>query len=604
MGAPSPDAPTAVPPSTGSDEPAQRDLFDLAWRLGGLVDPPRQVQLPTPAPGVDEEFHVLTLPDDPDVQPEGRTVLATLRAVSEHAYLFVQQGAGVDDGEVDDAVRAFEDEVWPAVTEAFGLPPTPGVDGDPRIVILHADLGAVGGYVSHDDVYPKEVVARSNQREMVYLDLDFRPLGSAGYARVLAHELQHLIQFRLDADEATWVSEGLAEFAGDLVSETPRQYGSFLDQPDTQLNAWAVGGESGAHYGASGLFFDYLFEQIARDARELATERADGVDGVRAFLRAAGSARTFTGVVADWAVANSLDQAEGPYGYAGREVSAPDATVIEGEGRHEGEVRQFATDYLELSSDDFEGGVVFDFEGETEVPVLAAQTDADGTFWWSGRGDSMDATLTRELDLAGVRRATLTFRTWFDIERWFDYGYVVASQDGGRTWDVLAGGHTTTEDPLDVTYGPGYSGRSGGEEAPRWVEESVDLSAYAGSRVLVRFEYVTDDGLTRPGWAIDDIAVPEIGFLDGAESDVGGWHREGFRRLAGSLAQRFELRLITFGPGPAVEEIALDEGNRARVDLAGLGTEYGRAILVIVGATQGTMESAAYRYEISTAPME
>ncbi len=599
--------PTAVLPSTGRDEPRQRDLIDLAQRLRGLADAPRQVQLPTPAPGAVQEFDVVVLPSDPEEAPQVRTAFATLRAVSEHAYLFVEEGADVDDAEVDDAVRAFEEEVWPVVTATFGLPPTPGVDGDPRIVILHADLGsAVGGYVSHDDAYPSEVVPNSNQREMVYLDLGVRPLGSAGYARVLAHELQHLVQLRLDADEATWVSEGLAEVAADLVSESPREYESFLDQPDTQLNAWAAGGDSGAHYGASGLFFDYLLEQTGGDPGELAAEDADGVDGVRAFLRAVGSGRSFAELVADWAIANFLDEPDGPYGYRDRDVSAPGATAIDALGQHEGDVHQFAADYLELSSDDFDGGVVLDFEGQTDVAVLGAQTaaDVDGSFWWSGRGDSMDAMLTRELDLTGVAQATLTFRTWYDIERWFDYGYVVASRDDGRTWDVLAGSQTTTDDPLQVSYGPGYTGRSGGGEEPRWVDETIDLSAYAGSRVLLRFEYVTDDSMNEPGWAIDDVAVPELGFLDDAESDAGGWHREGFRRLAEPLAQDFELRLITLGTAPAVEEIALDEENRARVDLAALGTEYGRAVLVILGATEGTTEPATYRYEVSTAPIE
>ena len=590
----------ASAPSTGSDEPVPRDLVDLARRFGGGAELPREVLLPPPALGDEEEFALLILPADPEQPPERATVSATLRATSEHAYFFVERDSEVDDDVLDGAVAVFEDQVWPRVTEAFGLPPSPGVDGDPRITILHADLGpAVGGYVSGEDAYPTAVAAHSNQREMVYLNLGLGRLGSPAYAQVLAHELQHLIHRRHDADEEVWVNEGLSELAAGLLNEGRAFSGAFLDRPDTQLNAWAQGPPSGAHYGASGLFFAYLLEQTGGDVRELAAQPADGIAGVEAFLQAGGADRAFAELVADWAVANLLDRPEGPYGYREREVSAPATSVIEGPGRDEGEVHQFAADYLELRADDFAGEPLFVFEGETQVPVLAAQADADGAYWWSSRGDSIDATLTRELDLTAVQEATLTFRTWYDIERWYDYGYVAASRDGGRTWQALSGRQTTMDDPLEITYGPGYSGRSGGGETAAWVEERIDLSGYAGSRVLLRFEYLTDEGVNGPGWAIDDIAVPEIGFLDDAESDVGGWQRAGFRRLTGPLTQRFELRLVTLGPAPEVQSVPLDGQNRAELTLAGLGTEYQSAVIVIVGLTEGTTEPGRYRYEVT-----
>jgi hypothetical protein len=103
---------------------------------------------------------------------------------------------------------------------------------------------------------------------------------------------------------------------------------------------------------------------------------------------------------------------------------------------------------------------------------------------------------------------------------------------------------------------------------------------------------------------MDDVAVPEAGFLDDAEADAGGWERAGFRRVSAPLEQRFELRLVTFGAAPGVREIEPDGSNRAAVDLAGLGTEYQRAVLVVMGATDGTIERTAYRYHVgpSTAP--
>jgi hypothetical protein len=118
--------------------------------------------------------------------------------------------------------------------------------------------------------------------------------------------------------------------------------------------------------------------------------------------------------------------------------------------------------------------------------------------------------------------------------------------------------------------------------------------------VLLRFEYVTDDSSNAGGWALDDIAVSAIGFLDNAEGDAGGWHREGFRRVQAPIPQTFELRLITFGAAPAVEPVALDAANRAEVSLEGLGTAYQRAVLVVVATVDGTLVPARYTYEVDS----
>ncbi len=172
-------------------------------------------------------------------------------------------------------------------------------------------------------------------------------------------------------------------------------------------------------------------------------------------------------------------------------------------------MHQFAADYIEVKLP--AGEATFTFDGADTVPLLANEPHSGRGQWWSARGDSIDTTLTRELDLTGLASATLRFWTWFDIERWFDYGYVEVSTDGGATWKALPGRHTTDDDPLRQAYGPGYTGKSGGGEEPEWVEESIDLTPFAGGRVLLRFEYVTDGGVNTPGWAIDDISVPELG---------------------------------------------------------------------------------------------
>ena len=552
------------------------------------------MQLPPLKVGDVQQFELVNLPANAAQRPDEQPISATVRAVSDHAYFFFQNGS-MPESEVQAAVQSFEGTIWPKITALFGLPDIPGVDGDPRIVILHAALGGgVGGYVNGDDSYPKAVVRHSNQREMLYINDSVRPLGTAGYEHLVAHELQHLIHRAHGGDPETWISEGLSEYAGDYVAG-PTAYQSFLNEPDTQLNAWEDG--TNAHYGASALFIDYLPGQGATDIGKLAAEPGTGTDGVRKFLSDVGEKRSFEQVVADWAIANLLDQPAGPYSYPTRDVGPAATQRVSATGPVAADVHQFGTDYLELQATDFSGPVDVSFSADAQVPVIAGEAQANGAFWYSGRGDNIDATMTRELDLSKVKTATLTFRTWFDTERWFDWGYAEVSKDGGQTWQVLAGQHTSTDDPLGSSFGPGYTGRSGGGAQAAWVNERIDLTPYAGAKVLLRFELVNDDGTNLPGWAIDDIAVPEIGFRDGGDS-TNGWERHGFRIVSQPLAQRFAVRLVTFGATTQVQDVTLDGQNAATLHLSGLGKDYDKAVIAIIGETDGTTELAHYRYDV------
>ena len=53
------------------------------------------------------------------------------------------------------------------------------------------------------------------------------------------------------------------------------------------------------------------------------------------------------------------------------------------------------------------------------------------------------------------------------------------------------------------------------------------------------------------------------------------------------------------GATPQVQEIPLDAQNRAQIDLSGLGTDYRKAVIVVLGETDGTTERASYRYGVT-----
>jgi hypothetical protein len=370
---------------------------------------------------------------------------------------------------------------------------------------------------------------------------------------------------------------------------------AFLTNPDLQLNGWPVSGSTSAHYAAGYLFLRYLFQRLEQqDARALVAEQQDGVAGVRAFLAGLNPAPDFESVFADWTVANLInDRSDERYGHSGLETRAlPVKAIAPGEAG-EGTVNQFGADYLELK--DLRSPLTIQFEGSPSVRVLPAEPQQGRAYWWSGRGDGVNPSLTREIDLRGVAKATLRFWTWFSTEEGWDYAYVSASTDGGRTWRALAGRQTSTTDPYSLAYGPGYTGVSG-SGGPTWVEEEIDLSPFAGQQAQVRFEYVTDDVANGPGWAIDSLQVPEIGFADDAEADVPGWQPRGFQRIDAPLPQRFIVQLIEFGASVKVQQVPLDASNRAQITVSGPEAGVSRAVIAISGATDGTSEQATYRY--------
>jgi|FLYL01.1.fsa_nt_gi hypothetical protein len=579
---PAPPASTGTPPTlapspgggaTGGPAIPDRDLVDLARRYRGYTgaDPsPARTAPYAYEIGDSDEFTVLDMS-----APALIHISATVRHITEHAYFFVEDGQPFSEANLRAVGEDFERRVYPAVREAFGPEPNPGTDADPRITLLHAGLLGALGYFSLSDFFPRELVPRSNEREMLYLAADLLTAGSA-YNALVAHELQHLIHANADPNEESWVNEGMSELATHVVGAEP-QPAAFLSRPDTQLNAWPADVDTTPHYNAAELFFTYLFDHYGgiERARDLLAVPDDGIEGVDAYLREFGA--DFRSVFADWVAANYL-AGDGRFGYRSFAGRVDRAAPADASGQ--ATVAQFGADYLAL-----EGPGVLVFDGEEEAGL--GVPPHDGSFWWSNRGDGIDTRLTREIDLSGVETATLRFDVWHETERGWDYAYVAVSTDGGATWRALPGRRTTTHDPVGLAYGPGYTGSSGG-----WLEEEIDLSQYAGRRILLRFEYVTDDATGEAGFAVDNIEIPEAGFRDDAES-AAGWTAEGFVHTNGALRQEFIVQLFDLsGDEPQVTRVQLDGANDAEITLPS------RAVLAVSGATDGTSAPAGYAWRV------
>ncbi len=580
-----------------------RDPVELYARLHGL-DPASIPRVVNPTPPSYELGRVDTFwIGDQNTRTYHQTQ-ATLRYVTPHSYWYVEQGRSISDGAIQHSADFFESRTYPTVHQYFGSEWTPGVDNDPHITILLARVPGVGAYFSSWDEYPRQVYEHSNEREMMDVNLDAMSPGTAQFDGVLAHEFQHMVHWNSNPNDETWVDEGCAELSTNLVlGDQTVGVNAFAAQPDTQLTAWSdQPGETGVHYEAAYLFMRYFIDRFGGPSilHDLIAQHARGTQLFDRYLEATGRDERFPDVFGDFAVANFLNDASVDDGrYAEPSVaihSRVGATLHPGDPPLEAQVHQFGTDYVELAGNGSDVSV--DFSGHNQVRLVGTDPTSGRFLWWSNRGDGMDSTLTRELDLTGVSSATLQFKAWYEIEKNYDYLYVMVSADGGRSWQVLPGTDTSSDNPTGNAVGPGYTGVSGGGDAAVWTNQQVDLSAFAGKKILLRFEYVTDQAYNRSGAALDDIRVPEIGFSDDAEQDT-GWVANGFLRSDNHIPQTYQLRLIEWTDrGASVQSIPVADDGSAHIQVPSLGGTTTRAVLAISGTAPATLEVAKYRLEV------
>lgn len=575
----------------------RRDLVSLAQEFGRTKTEQR-VARTTPLSvkvGDKQVFNVADVATDRNYE-----ITATLVLALDHVLSYVEDGVPIDQAALERSTRQFNDQIYPRDRQLFGSEWTPGVDGDPRITILNARIQGAGGYFSGSDEVPRSVNRYSNEREMFYINIDNRIPGTPSYGDVLAHEFQHMIEWNESGRPTTWMNEGLSQVAEELngfeelVSNVAPAY---LQNPDLQLTAWADSPDKSLpHYGAAYLFLTYFYEQYGKNVNLQQLIKDDAGERLQLFVDIAHqqnpAIKTFGDLYSDWAVANLLKTdrvGSGRYIYKQLPDTVAPKTFA---ASTDDTVAQFGSEYWELPRSDQPRVVRFD--GSATVPAIAAKPDGN-TMWWSDRGDSAHSLVERQVDLRKVNKATLQFKLWYNLEKDYDYGFVSASTDGGKTFTTLKGRYTTDTDPQGANWGNGYTGTSGGT-TPGWVDEQVDLSAYAGKNIVLRFEMITDDAYNAPGIALDDITIPEINFRDDVEADH-GWTAHGFVRTTNQLPQQWSVRLVRIdGNTVTIEPLPLTNGASGEYRLAA-GQ---RGAIVVSATTPHSTERASYQLRITT----
>jgi immune inhibitor A len=585
-----------------------RDLNELAFSLRGI-----DIILPTleppPVPneiGANKVFWATNTDTN-----ENFMVQASLAYMTEHLYFWIEDGVRYDFDDLKDLAETFENEIYPTNRAFFGSEWTPGIDGDPRLYILYAGgLGTrVAGYFSSSDSYHPQAHPYSNGHEMFFINSDHYRLRDPYIYGVLAHEFQHMIHWHIDRNEESWLNEGFSELA---VYLNGYYYGGFDERyardTDIQLNLWPNNPRNTTpHYGASFLFVAYFLDRFGEDAtKALVAQQENGLNSIDIVLDQMGFTESTSGSLisgddffSDWAVANYLSDAEvadGRYTYSlypDAPKSAPTETIKNCPlipQTHS--VNQYGVDYISIRCP---GEYLLRFEGSTTAQVVPAVPYSGEYYFWSNRGDESNMTLTRTFafsDHSGP--LTLSYWTWYDIEKDYDYLYVLASPDGER-WEFLNIPSGTDANPSGNSYGRAYNGLSG--NGPRWIQEQVDLSEFTGQEIHIRFKYVTDAAVNGEGFLLDDVAIPETGYFTDFEQDDGGWQGSGFVRMQNKILQTYRLSLISYGDQISVEHFTPSEDQTLEIPII-LNDTNSEVVLVVSGTARYTRQPAAYRFSI------
>jgi len=475
----------------------------------------------------------------------------------------------------------FDNVIYPTVTPIFGEPLPRGDEGQKTWILIfniREDSYYDDTVTSYVVGYFSAAVSSEFNKNVMHCDTydwinRVGPGSSQVMEGVFAHEFQHLVSFDMDPDEVSWVDEGFSDLAGYLCG-----YGHWNSHLMyymafhwlTALTFWGGGLQD---YGASYLFALYVYEKFGIDfMMDWAREQKNSIEGTQATLYKNGYIMHFDELFDRWTIANYLDDTSeggGWYGYDLLDIPSGDTngwsidfalSAYWGEPIWEADfalgswwwtdpqpyTAQYTRFTNRLATIDFDAS---DFSG-----TLPYSGDYE---WYSGANAWAWRSFHQTFDIP-AGGATLNFNTFYEIELDWDYGYVeVYDYDTDEYTTLEAPGITVSTDPFsqdnpNVPDGRepkdylaagkwhAFTGHSGS-----WIPVSMDLSPFAGHQIELHFRLWQDGAYTEQNMYVDDISIPELGFLDDVETGEGDWETDGWYITDGMWDNDYEMTVLT-----------------------------------------------------------
>jgi len=167
--------------------------------------------------------------------------------------------------------------------------------------------------------------------------------------------------------------------------------------------------------------------------------------------------------------------------------------------------------------------VIFEDDGNSLTNWTSSQWNITGSNYHSPTGSITDSpsgnygdnennliTMNSEIDLTTAGYALLSFWGTWEIEAGWDYVQLLASTNGGSSWEPVEGNYTVIGNSYQAEGEPLYDGFQ-----TNWVMEEVDLTDFLGSSVKFRFKLRSDANVTEDGFYFDDFVVVVVDIVSG-----------------------------------------------------------------------------------------
>lgn len=249
------------------------------------------------------------------------------------------------------------------VHQYFGLPPDKDSDGISDFLLVDIQ----DGWKTGDDSFvagfflPTDQTNEpsSNRRDILYIDTypgiyrhqNDRSVENA--LSVLSHEYQHLVHYRYDKNEASWINEGLSELSSAVCGFLLRNPAHYLEDPDNPLLHWA--GDL-ADYAQVALFTLYYSEQLGRSVlKKIVAETRRGKAGLDQVMTEINAGYDFDRLFKNFTIANYVNDLYlgSEYGYHYFEIlnPTPEYSFLDPNQESRADtVAGYAVDYIEYPS--------------------------------------------------------------------------------------------------------------------------------------------------------------------------------------------------------------------------------------------------------------